>query len=167
MAAPGYRHSDYKQEKGRAPRRAPGLTTNGWRSEGETETELRQPLLALSRIAGERGGRAVLGGVAVADEAGRVLRVEKVEDFADQLDSVGAAELEGLGQAHVELRERVAAQRVHVADAGGEVERVTVAVEVDARPVGVRRAAAEAVDAGEVEAPRTAIETAHRHAMAR
>src|SRR6266566_3518815 len=65
-----------KKKAGRPEERPASRRMVFLRSEGETQPQLRQPLLALSRIAGERRGGAVRGGVAVADEAGRVLRVE-------------------------------------------------------------------------------------------
>src|SRR5258705_810629 len=104
---------------------------------------------------------------AVAVEAALVLRVGEVEDLADQLEAEVGAEVECLRRAHIELRERRAAEAVHVWHAGRQIERVAVAILVSARPVGVRRSAVVAKDAGETELPRRAIEAAHREAMAR
>src|SRR5205085_12154125 len=150
----------------------------GERSERQPQSELRQTLLAEARIAGERAG---LPEIRVwnllssrvehklsAHEADGILGVEQIEDLADQLHAVVAAEFESLGQANVELREGIAAQRVDVRHARSQVEEIAIAGLVrHAVPRRIRRGGMIAENPGEVEIPRAAIEAAEGDAMPR
>src|SRR5260370_1452649 len=115
--------------------------------------------MAKGRVRAGPGCGAV---AAVADEAGTVLGVEEVEDFADQLDTVSAAEPEFLGDANVELGERRHAKIVHVRLSGHRIETIAVAIEIFARPLGIRRPRVVTEDAGKVEAERSVIDGAER-----
>src|SRR5258706_382792 len=153
-------------------------------SEGDAETELRQTLLALARIAREcpclaktSGECALARGIdpAVAIEVRGVLRVEEIEDLADHFHAVVVEELELLRQANVELREGAAAQAVDVRHARRKVKVVTVfalpngpgrsATDIGTGPLGVRRAGVIAEDAGGVDAEWRSVEATERDAM--
>ena len=97
--------------KKRGRRSAPRTNRTGRRRslEADPHAELGQALLALQGIAREGGGLdagRVAGGIEDHGVAGGVLLVEEVEHLADQLEADGA-DVEGLRQPQVELRERV------------------------------------------------------------
>src|SRR2546428_11432970 len=135
--------------------------------ERHAHTELSKALLALSRVAGIEGRLLVFRRRAIADEARFILRVEHVKDFTDQFHSVVAKELECPGGARIHLRERRATKRIHVADAGRQIEPVAVAVEIGSRPIGVRRCRVIAKNARQVDAEGRAIQTTQCDTMTR
>src|SRR3954469_25994983 len=85
--------------------------------EVDAQTQLRQALLSLERVAGVEGrllADRVAVGVEDVDIAGGVLLVEQVEDLGDEIGGDPRAEVDLLGQPEVDLREVVGASRVDV-----------------------------------------------------
>src|ERR1700682_2534680 len=153
----------------------------------DPHANLGRALLALARITGigsrstgdyrtlpKIGFARIRADMAIAVVAHRILGVEEIEYLRDDVNAGAPKQVEGPGDAQVDLRERRAAQRVHMGDSRGEVHVVSVltvgrvgsATDVSTGPLGERRSGVIANNARDVDCRGGLVKNAQGHTMA-